>query len=329
MQNKSYVLGIDTSNYTTSLALTDQKGNIIADSRKLLTVKHGERGLRQSTALFQHMENLPQMLLDLYEQHESSSIVAVAASSRPRPVQGSYMPVFKAGMNYGKVMAASLRVPFFEYSHQEGHLEAVRKHSPISKNDTYLAYHMSGGTTELLAMSGEGYRLIGGTKDISFGQVLDRIGVLLGMTFPAGRELDQIAVSFAESAISGFDTPMNSKNQIRTSKRLKNIPLSGLTFNLSGIETQCTRAIEKGEPREELIYELFLRISESLSTLTKAAMEETGIHKTMMTGGVASSCFVRNYLNAIFSENIVFGEPKLSSDNAVGISYLGGEQLWR
>ncbi|MEL7655981.1 MAG: hypothetical protein AAGU75_08745, partial [Bacillota bacterium] len=83
MQSKDFVLGIDTSNYTTSLALTDHKGKIVIDSRKLLTVKQGERGLRQSHALFQHMENLPEMILDLFDRTDKKQIGAIAASGRP------------------------------------------------------------------------------------------------------------------------------------------------------------------------------------------------------------------------------------------------------
>ncbi|HVI39802.1 MAG TPA: hypothetical protein VM577_04005, partial [Anaerovoracaceae bacterium] len=171
MQNKDLILGIDTSNYTTSLAITDINGAILTDSRKLLTVKQGERGLRQSHALFQHMENLPDMLLELYGKVEKNRIGAIAASNRPRPIEGSYMPVFKAGVNYGKVMAASLGVPFFEYSHQEGHLEAVRHGSIFSDETEYLAYHLSGGTCELLHVKKNLFQILGGSRDMSFGQV--------------------------------------------------------------------------------------------------------------------------------------------------------------
>ena len=315
MQSKDFVLGIDTSNYTTSLAITDIHGEIAADLRKLLTVKQGERGLRQSHALFQHMENLPDIVLELYKQIDKNRIGAIAVSDRPRSVEGSYMPVFKAGVNYGIVMAASLGVPFFEFSHQEGHLEAVRHNSSLADEEEYLAYHLSGGTTELLHATNNSLLILGGSRDLSFGQVIDRIGVALGMEFPAGREMDHIAM----------------KKRDKPKGLLKKIPIEGLEINLSGIETQCQRELQKGTEPESLIYELFHKMSSCLCLLTEKAVSETGCKHVLFTGGVTASRFIRHEIEKYFTGQalkIVFGDPALSSDNAVGISFLGGKELW-
>jgi len=316
MQSKDLVLGIDTSNYTTSLAITDINGAIAADIRKILTVKQGERGLRQSHALFQHMENLPDMVLELYRQIDKNRIGAIAVSDRPRPIEGSYMPVFKAGVNYGIVMAASLGVPFFKFSHQEGHLEAVRHNNSLSDEAEYLAYHLSGGTTELLHVAKNSLRILGGSRDLSFGQVIDRIGVALGMEFPAGREMDLIAL----------------KKMDKLNGLLKKIPIEGFEINLSGIETQCRRELQKGADPEALIYELFQKMSSCLCRLTEKAVSETGCDRVLFTGGVTASRFIRDEIEKYFAGQtlkIVFGDPALSSDNAVGISFLGGKELWR
>lgn len=316
MQIKDLVLGIDTSNYTTSLAITDIHGAVAADIRKLLTVKQGERGLRQSHALFQHMENLPDIVLELYKQIDKNRIGAIAVSDRPRSIEGSYMPVFKAGVNYGIVMAASLGVPLFEFSHQEGHLEAVLHNSSLSDEVEYLAYHLSGGTTELLHIRKNSSCILGGSRDLSFGQVIDRIGVALGMDFPAGREMDLIAL----------------KKKDKLNGLLKKIPIEGLEINLSGIETQCQRELQKGADPELLIYELFQKMSICLCSLTEKAVSETGCDRVLFTGGVTASKFIREEIEKHFngqSLKLVFGEPALSSDNAVGISFLGGKELWR
>jgi N6-L-threonylcarbamoyladenine synthase len=318
MQSKDLVLGIDTSNYTTSVAITGNTGRITADRRRLLTVKQGERGLRQSDALFQHMENLPEMLLELFEQTDKNRIGAVSASSRPRPVEGSYMPVFKSGVNYGKVMAAGLGVPFFAFSHQEGHLEAVRRGSSLADEAEYLAYHLSGGTCELLHVRDRSIEILGGSRDLSFGQVLDRIGVFLGMDFPAGKEMDRIAMEMRQSG--------------KHSDLLKKIPIDGLEINLSVIETQCRRELSKGADREMLIYELFRNISGCLCRLSDRAMEETDCSHVLFTGGVSASLFVRDEIERYFAGKplqLVFGDPALSSDNAVGVSFLGGKELWQ
>ena len=335
MQNKDLILGIDTSNYTTSLALTDTNGKIVMNSRKLLSVRQGERGLRQSYALFQHMENLPDMVLDIFGRTNKERLGAVAAAGRPRPVKDSYMPVFKAGVNYGKVMAASLGVPFFEFSHQEGHLEAVRHDSSLSEASEFIAYHLSGGTTELLHIDKDAYRLLGGSRDLAFGQVLDRVGVALGFEFPSGGKLDAIAVETKErlgnSASPSADRP-SGLQQSDKAAGLKRIPIDGLEINLSGLETQCQRELHSGAEPDMLIYELFCVIAECLCRLTEKTVSETNCPDVLFTGGVSASRFVRNQIEHYFSGKpvrIVFGNPALSSDNAVGISFLGGRKLWQ
>jgi len=350
MRERDFVLGIDTSNYTTSLAVTDKDGSIIGDSRKLLIVKQGERGLRQSHALFQHMENIPDLIRELFEKIDKSRIGAVAASGRPRPVEGSYMPVFKAGVNYGKAMAAAFGVPFFEFSHQEGHLAAAVHGSGLSQGGEYLAYHLSGGTCELLHVtaSGDGQRdfmikILGGSRDLSFGQVLDRIGVALGIPFPAGKEMDLIAVETGDKL---RQESLRGQRGERFARVLKEIPIDGLEINLSGIETQCRRELEKGANREALIHELFEKISVCLCRLTEKAVSQTGCNRVLFAGGVSASRFVRQELSRYFCENsmrqamgtapsekvktdLIFADPVLASDNAVGIALLGGKRLWQ
>jgi N6-L-threonylcarbamoyladenine synthase len=238
------------------------------------------------------------------------------------------MPVFKAGVNYGKVMAASLGVPFFEFSHQEGHLEAVKYNSSLTEVTDYLAYHLSGGTSELLKVTNGQINILGGSRDLSFGQVIDRIGVLLGMAFPCGKQLDQMALSVRDK----LEDARNKKFHL-----LKKIPVSGLEINLSGLETQCRRQLEKGADPEWLIYELFHHMGNCLEVLTEKAVIESGCSHVLFTGGVTASSFIRTELKNYFNNRLVyerpiqimFGDPALSSDNAVGISYLGGKALWQ
>ncbi len=332
MQSKDYILGLDTSNYTTSLAITDRRGEIVKDQRIILTVRQGERGLRQSHALFQHMENLPEMITGLLEEIDKERIGAVAASNRPRPVEGSYMPVFKAGVNYGIVMAASLRVPFFKFSHQEGHLEAVRHDSPLSSETEYLAWHLSGGTSELLHVKGNAIEILGGSRDLSYGQVVDRIGVALGMKFPAGKEMDLAALAERDRPSQLGNSASQVAAKIKTAGLLKDIPVDGLFLNLSGIETQCRRELDKTDDSVPLIFELFRKISLSLCRLTENAVAETGCGKVLFTGGVSASRYIRDEILRYFADRpvkLVFSDPALSSDNAVGISFLGGKTLWQ
>lgn len=317
MKKNNLVLGLDTSNYTTSAAVTSQGGELIKDLRKPLQVKQGERGLRQSHALFQHMENLPELLSEILDSPLRESIGAVSVSERPRPVDGSYMPVFQVGVRFGSVVAKSLQTPFFRFSHQGGHLAAALHGTALEGVDSYLAWHLSGGTCELLFVKGGKISIIGGSKDISFGQLIDRVGVSMGLGFPCGRAMDQAA-----SALQG-----------RKDNPLKPISVSGLSFNVSGIETQAQRLFsEKGG--EELAFFLFQRMGECLRRVTETVLSQYGrsIDGVLFTGGVAASRFLRESLStALGSKKVpaVFGDAALSSDNAVGISLLGGQALWR
>lgn len=313
------VLGIDTSNYKTSVAVIDADGNIVCDHRQLLKVKQGERGLRQSDALFQHVKNLPELIKKCFEEVDPSRIMAVAYSDKPRPVEGSYMPVFLAGTGMAESISAALNVPCFSFSHQEGHIEAIRFGTPLTKENELLCYHLSGGTCELLKVTGDEIEIIGGSKDISFGQVIDRVGVKLGMQFPAGEYMDASALE------AGHVT-----------NHLKKIASDGLYFNLSGIETQANRAadkfIENGEDTSPLIREVMDRLAKLLIEITEKASNETSITNVVFTGGVASSVYISSILKKHFEDskiNIEFGDQSLSQDNAVGIALLGGRKIWQ
>lgn len=326
LSGKGAVIAFDTSNYTTSVALVDMDGKVIADRRKLLDVKDGERGLRQSDALFQHIVNLPELTEAAMNDAGDVEISAVASSNRPRPVEGSYMPVFRAGMLAASQIAAAMRVPSFQYSHQEGHIAAVRE---LRKpGDKSLTFHMSGGTGEILLTDGNlPVEIVGGTRDLSFGQLIDRTGVAAGFGFPAGAELDRIALE-----ASGRHPVHMSRTgkSIMETNRLKNIHLEGSYADISGIETQITRMIDASGFDEALAVELFHRISDALFFMITSAMEQTGTRDIVMAGGVSASAFLRKTLTARFSEtpySMIFGEPGMSTDNAVGIAKLALSDL--
>lgn len=299
------VLGIDTSNYTTSVALTDRDGNILADVRRLLPVKEGSRGIRQSEAHFLHVKALPE-LMNLAFSQGSFHLKGVAASSRPRPQEGSYMPVFTAGTAIGSSIAFAMGIPYQEFSHQEGHLEAVQRYSDFREEKELIALHLSGGTCEILQVRSEEISIIGGSRDISFGQLIDRYGVALGLPFPAGPALEAVAEKEMPSSWMG------------------NIKTQGLWFNLSGPETQLINNLGK----EGLARELFEKISSLLIRVLKDARKETGITRILSSGGVSENRIIRQRLQSEFGDGIAFGKPGLSSDNAVGISLLGGKILW-
>lgn len=316
INTSDFVMAIDTSNYTTSIAVINGDKKVITDKRKALRVKQGERGLRQSHALFQHIENLPAMIENTLLDIDSKNICGIIVSDRPRPIENSYMPVFNAGVSFGRTLAASLSKPMYRFSHQEGHLAAATYGTTFNLSETFLAYHLSGGTCELLHVDKDKVERIGGSKDISFGQVLDRIGVAMGMSFPAGKEMDKLAMRCIDGCSS-----------------LKQIPFDGLEINLSGLETQIQRLLEsEGIPKEQLIYSLFYEITNCLIKWVEKATEVTKLKKILFTGGVAASDFIRKQLDDYFYNTditIEFGQAVMSTDNAVGLAMLGGNKLWR
>jgi N6-L-threonylcarbamoyladenine synthase len=328
----SYILGIDTSNYKTSLAVVDSDNNIVCDVREYLRVKQGEKGLRQSDALFQHIRQIPQLTHQLRQEFQGG-LQLICYSGRPRPVEGSYMPVFLAGESYAKSMADILGIEAIGVSHQEGHIEAVKRFSPLASSQEFIACHFSGGTCEVLKVRDifDGNKgntppqfydmeIIGGSKDISFGQVLDRAGVALGYQFPAGSYLDQIATR--EAAHKDIKAADN---------QLTPIKVQDGWLNLSGIDTQIKRTMDSLETDELLILEIFYKITAAIEKMLLQAVSKTGIRDIIVSGGVASSRFIRSELEKFADKqglNIITSDSNLSEDNAVGVALLGGRTIW-
>lgn len=302
--NKIY-LGFDTSNYTTSAAAV--ASDILINERKILEVKEGSRGLRQSDALFLHIKNMPGIYSELSKKADTLNVGAVGVSTRPRSVEGSYMPVFLAGVAQARTVADTLKVPLFEFSHQDGHIMAGIYSSEIEFSDEpFLSVHMSGGTTEILKTVYNGYNfdceIIGGTKDISAGQVTDRVGVAAGLKFPCGAELDALS---------------------RCAKEEIKLPISvdGGFFNFSGLETKAV-VILKEKSIEDVAKGVFLAISKTLAQALEFCVRKTGIKRILIAGGVASNSFIRDYLEKNIDAKVFFASPELSCDNAVGIALL-------
>ena len=316
-KHKTLVLGIDTSNYKTSVALIDTEKNVICNYQEFLEVKKGERGLRQSNALFQHVMKLPELIESAMTQIQPENIAGIAVSSKPRPVEGSYMPVFNAGVSVARTLGAALQVSVECFSHQEGHIEAVKHNSPMKDVKRLICFHFSGGTSEALLVEdqnvdGMTIEIIGGSKDLAFGQVLDRLGVALGMDFPSGQEMDEIAC----------------KTSLLKPNILTKIKCQNGYLNLSGIETNCQRSIGQIDDAQ-LITMTFYRLAEAIETMTRQLAEKYEIRKFLFAGGVSSSKYIRNYLAEHLTDlEICFGDSKLSTDNAVGIALLGGKKLW-
>ena len=309
------VIGLDTSCYTTSAAAVTVEGQVVASCRKLLPVKEGERGLRQSEAVFIHVRQLPGRLEELGRAIRGMEIAAVCVSSRPRDEEESYMPVFHVGDAQGRGIAAMLGVPCFASTHQRGHIAAARVDSGVEEGDL-LAVHLSGGTTELLCLQGEKLTLLGGTLDLHAGQVVDRAGVALGLPFPAGPHLEKLALA--------------GHSQARLPVSMEG---GDLYCHLSGAETQLQRWIATGVlPREDIAREVYDLLARTVARSVCAGAKQTGVGQVLMAGGVASSPLFREMVTERVRKRdralkVYFGRPEYSGDNAVGAALIGAQKL--
>ena len=305
-------IGFDTSNYTTSAAVF---GGGRAENRgRLLTVPQGALGLRQSDALFQHVKRLHLMVEQLRAEGAIGRIAAVGASTRPREVEDSYMPCFLVGEGEGRTLASALGAPFYPCSHQQGHVAAAAWSAGREDllDRPHLAWHLSGGTTELLRVEPEGHtvraEVIGGTSDISAGQLVDRTGVLLGLPFPAGKALDGLYPE-ADAALA------------------YRVKLNGLTFSLSGMENKVKELLEKGEKPANIARFAIGTIMNVLLRATGEAQRRYPGLPVLCSGGVASNRQIRAAMER--SCGAVFAQPQYATDNALGVAILARRALER
>ena len=308
MNDKKIILGIDTSNYTTSVALMYDDGELIANIKKPLPVGEGERGLRQSEAVFAHIKNIPSAMDEVKAFLDGRNPVAVGVSAKPRNLEGSYMPCFLSGVAVAEAISASLGVPIYRFSHQCGHVMAALYSSGSEElmNGRFAAFHVSGGTTELLLVkSGElGFdtELVGGTKDLNAGQVIDRIGVFLGMPFPAGPHLERAALAYSGKIPS------------------KKVSVDGTYANLSGLENMARKIYEESGDTGKTAAFIFEYLGNSIASMCDNLVSEYGNMPFVFAGGVMCNSIIKNKLKDRFDAR--FAEPPLSADNAVGITEL-------
>jgi len=298
------VIGFDTSNYTTSIAFFDGKDGL--NCSRLLPVKQGELGLRQSDAVFHHTKGLPELSGRLFSNVDVGEITAVGVSTQPRAVDGSYMPCFMVGFSHAKLLADFLHVPLVECSHQQGHVAASLWSAGRRElmDEPHLAWHLSGGTTELLLVEPDGRNVqckrIGGTSDISAGQLIDRTGQLLSLSFPSGKHLDALSAQAVGADVFRVKCP-------------------GMEFSLSGVQNKVQQFHEKNSDAAETAAYALRCVSNAVYQATANALKEYPGLKVVFSGGVASNSMLRQVMESL---NPIFSEPQFSTDNAMGVAVL-------
>lgn len=302
------VLGLDTSNYTTSAAVYDTETETVCHRKKLLPVKKGQMGLRQSDAVFHHTQQLPGILESLME--ETAEIPeAVGVSVRPRDVEGSYMPCFTVGAGAARSLAAVLHIPIYMFSHQAGHIAAALYSAGRLDllNQEFLAFHVSGGTTEAVLVKPHpemviSCQLVAETLDLNAGQVIDRVGGILDLPFPAGPYLERLALS--------WDGKIEKVHPM----------VKGTNCCLSGVENLCQKKKEQKEPPQRIARFCLDYVEETLAVMCRRLLEQYGRLPVLFAGGVMSNGMIRERFEKEF--NGIFAQPEFSADNAAGIAVL-------
>ena len=314
------VLGFDTSCYTTSAAVVDENGKVAAFARQLLPVETGQCGLRQSEAVFAHVRQMPEVMRQIGNQlaaRPDVTLAGVAVSRFPRDAENSYMPVFQVGFSHAQTVASVLDLPLVETSHQAGHIAAglIGVEQAPRK---FVALHLSGGTTELLSVDGENIQRMGGCLDLHAGQMVDRIGVALGLSFPSGPSLEKLATACPEPTTALLPLSMEQKD---------------LQCHFSGAETKAQQLIASGAySPERVAAETYDVLARTVARLLAAGCAESKTDTALVVGGVASSTLLRQLLTARLNKNrakvqVLFGQPQYSGDNAAGVAWIGVDRL--
>ena len=301
-------LGIDTSNYTTSSAVYFGTHKSPINIKKLLPVKDGECGLRQSDAVFLHTKAIDDILGNTLSECDES-IEAIGVSVKPRDVEDSYMPCFLVGKSHAGVLSKALNIPVYEFSHQAGHIMACVQDCGEFEllKSNFIAFHVSGGTTEALLVSPSdnniiSMKIIGETLDLNAGQAIDRVGKMLGLSFPAGKELDALSL----------------KGDINVKSIHPSV--KGNNCCLSGVVNLCENMLNKGESRENIARFCIEYIKLTIDKMTENILNEYGDLPLLYAGGVMSNSIISKYLFEKY--NARFASPMSSCDNAVGVATL-------
>ena len=303
-------LGVDTSNYTTSAAVYVSEENRIYQTKKLLPVKEGELGLRQSDAVFHHTKQLPEMIEQLFSENSIAMPKTVTASARPRNIEGSYMPCFLCGEGFARSYAAVTGAKLYTTSHQIGHILAALYSADRLDlvNERFIAFHVSDGTTDCLLCEPDKDSIlkiteIGTSLDLKAGQAVDRTGVMLGLRFPCGAELEKLA--------------MNANKHFKAKPVLKDGNCC-----LSGLENKCGNMLDGGESPENIAKYCLDFIAETILAMTDNAIDKYGELPLVFAGGVMSDVIIRDRIISRYP-SASFAQPQFSCDNAAGVAIYG------
>ena len=321
-------LGIDTSCYTTSLFFMDRQGQKTAEARRILKVKPGGCGLQQSEMLYQHIRNLPE-LMEEASHGRSFTVKGIGVSAKPRSRKDSYMPAFLAGLGFARSLAALYHIPLWQISHQENHLEAAVWSAQGPDADRFLFLHASGGTTDLLLVEKEVLTQIGCSLDLHAGQFVDRVGVALGLSFPAGPALEQLALQHTEIPeipVSVHKTDVSFSGPctwvLRQIEQCLTAKEQCVTANKETVSTglHCEDAAQRSF-KANIAAGVQWGLAETFVRMLRNGAAEHHVIDVILAGGVCANRWIRTHIEEKLAKRQIkvwMPDNRYSGDNAAG-----------
>ncbi len=307
------VLGIETSCDDTSIGIV-QDGKLVSMVRTTSEEFHKKfGGVVPEIAARKQLEVFTYAFEDLFEKVNFTikEIDGFSVTVGPGLV-GSLL----VGVEVAKTLSYALKKPLIGVNHLEGHIYSIFFDNKI--NFPFQTLIISGGHTILLIFEDHlKYKILGETVDDACGEIIDKIGRKLNFPYPAGKELDSIALK-GDPEYYRFSLP-----KFKEKKDFFN-------FSFSGIKTEALNIIKKGNFNlENLISSLFYAIYKSLIKNIKKVYLETGINKVSVVGGVSGSKFLRSLFNKEKDFEFYFPSPEFTTDNGGMIALVGEEYLKR
>lgn len=311
------VLGIETSCDETGVALYDTRNGLLGHAlHSQIALHQAYGGVVPELASRDHIRRLLPLIQDLLEHfgHNTSDIGGIAYTEGPG-LAGALL----VGASVARALGYALQVPTIGIHHLEGHLLSPLLADPAPAFP-FVALLVSGGHTQLMRVDGVGrYTLLGETMDDAAGEAFDKTAKLLGLPYPGGPALAQLA---------------DQGNQVRFRLPRPMLSSGDLNFSFSGLKTAVLtlagQELHSESDRADIAAAFQEAIAEVLTAKAMAALRSTGLSKLVVAGGVGANRRLRERLHQASGKQgaAIFHPPlELCTDNGAMIAFAGAMRL--
>jgi len=307
------VIAFETSCDETAVAILDGSRGLMANViHSQFDVHAAYGGVVPELAARDHLRRLPLLLDQALREADCrwDDIDGVGYTAGP-----GLLGALMTGAAFAKGVARSRGLPALGVHHLEGHLLAPMLESP-SPDFPFLAMLVSGGHTQLIRVDGVGrYELLGETLDDAVGEAFDKSAKLMGLGYPGGAALSKLAEQGSRDAIA-FARPM--------------VDRPGLQFSFSGLKTAVANALRNGADHADVAASFEQAVIDTLVIKIRRALEQTGLQRLVLAGGVAANRPLRARLARLMAERggeVFYPSPVLCTDNAAMIAYVAAQRL--